>query len=30
MEAPGAGFTQYGYAIPYRAKELLTGGLAGV
>lgn len=30
LDTPGAGFTRYGFAIPNRAKELLTGGLAGV
>lgn len=30
MDTPGAGFTRYGFAIPNRATELLTGGLAGV
>lgn len=30
LETPGAGFTRFGFLIPNRAKELLTGGLAGV
>lgn len=29
-ETPGAGFTRYGFAIPNRAKELLTGRAVGV
>lgn len=30
LDTPGAGFTRFGFTIPNRAKELLTGGLAGV
>lgn len=30
LDTPGAGFTSYGFSVPNRAKELLTGGLAGV
>lgn len=29
-ETPGAGFTRYGFSIPNRAKELLTGRAVGV
>lgn len=30
LDTPGAGFTRFGFAIPNRALELLTGGLPGV
>lgn len=30
LDTPGAGFTSFGYALPNRAVELLTGGLPGI
>jgi hypothetical protein len=30
LDMPGAGFTQYGFSIPNRAKQLLTGGVPGL
>jgi hypothetical protein len=30
LDTPGAGFTRFGFALPNRALELLTGGLPGV